>query len=216
MYFHFIVEDASTEVLLHKLMEKLLSDALKNQWRVHSYRGLGNFPKKDGVNAKTGKLLNNLRVVLPGVSETLKKMPMPSVIIIVLDSDKRDPAAFQKGLEDFIKDLKIEVDHVFCLAVQEMESWLRGDKEALAAAYPNAKLDRLKNYEQDGPEANWEKLAELVYKGGIKQLKKDYPGYHGKQKSIWAERIGEHMQPERNQSPSFQHFYEEIRQRISA
>ena len=113
---------------------------------------------------------------------------------------------------------RITVDHVFCIAVEEVEVWLLGDEDAIVKAYPYAKLSALRAYEQDSICGTWEVLADVVYQGGVSQLKKDCTTYFeiGKYKKKWAENIGIHMDVTRNNSPSFQYFMREINKRLSA
>lgn len=105
-------------------------------------------------------------------------------------------------------------DHVFCIAVEEMEAWLLGDREALKTAYPKAKDGVLKSYSQDSICGTWELLADTIYSGGYKALKKHPYNVIGKVKAEWTENIGKYMVPERNISPSFQYFYNEVMCRV--
>ena len=112
----------------------------------------------------------------------------------------------------------VTVDHVFCIAVEEIEAWLLGDESAIVKAYPQAKtkgkLRILHNYEQDSICGTWEVLADVVYPGGLLKLRKsgDNPGML---KSEWAKNIGVHMDLQNNKSPSFQRFLAEIQKRIT-
>ena len=89
----------------------------------------------------------------------------------------------------------ITLDHVFCIAVEELEAWLLRDESAILSAYPKAKLSLLRNYEQDGICGTWEVLADILYKGGRNKLKRNSPYYGeiGKLKSEWARNIGAQM-----------------------
>lgn len=99
-----------------------------------------------------------------------------------------------------------------------MEAWLLGDREALQEAYPCAKMQKLKEYEQDSICGTWEVLADVVYPKGIKQFKKDFSTFMevGRKKSEWAKQIGRYMVPERNASPSFQSFWRELTKRAAS
>ena len=158
--------------------------------------------------------MNDLSTYLRGFNNSLKDLP-GSAVFIVLDNDNNDPAVFRAGLEEVAEDNRITIDYVFCLAVEEMEAWLLGDREALQQAYPAAKMQKLKDYEQDSICGTWEMLADIVYPKGIKQFKKDFPTYMevGQKKSEWAKRIGRYMEPERNISLSFQFFWRELTKR---
>ena len=90
-----------------------------------------------------------------------------ATLIIVLDNDKRDVEQFRQQLKNVAVSNMILCDHVFCIAVKEMEAWLLGDTEAIKAAYPDAKMQYIKRYEQDALGETWEILAVLVYSQGL-------------------------------------------------
>ena len=217
MYFHFLIEDQSSAILIDLLMKKLTPNHPDLIYRCTAFKGLGGFTKKNTVKeTRTGKLLNDLATYPRGFNKSLKDFP--SAIIIVLDNDKNNPEEFREKLESVVQTNEIIVDHVFCIAVEEVEAWLLGDRAALITAYPFAKLQVLNSYEQDSICGTREVLADAVYSGGLVKLKRDCPTYRevGACKCEWARKIGVHMEPEKNQSPSFQRFLFEIRKRISA
>lgn len=217
MYFHFLIEDQSSAILIELLMEKITSKRPDLTYRCTAFRGLGGFTQKNTVKeTKTGKLLNDLATYLRGFNKSLSNFP--SVVVVVLDNDKNNTEKFQATLESVAQANNITVDHVFCIAVEEVEAWLLGDRAALITAYPFAKLQVLNSYEQDSICGTWEVLADAVYSGGLVKLKRDCPTYRevGACKCEWARKIGVYMEPEKNQSPSFQRFLFEIRKRISA
>lgn len=188
MFVYFLLEDMSSEVLIDILMENVSLRYSGVSYKCRSFKGLGGFTKKNTVKeTRTGKLLNDLSTYLRGFNNSLKDLP-GSAVFIVLDNDNNDPAVFRAGLEEVAEDNHITIDYVFCLAVEEMEAWLLGDREALQQAYPAAKMQKLKDYEQDSICGTWEMLADIVYPKGIKQFKKDFPTYMevGQKKSEWA------------------------------
>ena len=219
MYFQFLIEDKSGMILVENLMTKLGVDNVSNSYSCKYFHGIGGFSKKNTVKEiKTGKLLNDLIIYLKGFDKSLRNMKNDAAIFVVLDNDTRDTIEFQKELEEVAKKCDMNVDHVFCIAVEEMEAWLLGDQAAICEAYPMAKLNVLKRYEQDSICGTWETLADVVYDGGVKKLRKDCPTYYelGRQKCEWAEKIGKLMDVGNNKSPSFQCFVNEVRKRLSA
>lgn len=112
----------------------------------------------------------------------------------------------------------VTIDHVFCIAVEEMEAWLLGDESAVIAAYPRARISVLRSYVQDSICGTWEKLADVIYPGGLARLMKECSSYMeiGSQKCEWARNIGEYMDLDNNSSPSFNYFMSEIRKRLCA
>ena len=221
MYFQFLIEDRSTEILVNHVMDKLKDQYTGNDifWNVKSFSGIGHLQKKGNVmQQKTGKLLNNLPRYMRGIGKALQKMPN-AALIVVLDNDKRDIQQFRQELEDTAVSNMILCDYAFCVAIKELEAWLLGDTEAIRAAYPNAKMQYIKKYEQDAICETWEVLADMVYPKGLTELRKKAGNAYaeiGKAKCEWADRIGRHIHLHENNSPSYQHFINELEKRIVA
>ena len=221
MYFQFLIEDRSTEILVNHVMDKLKDQYTGNDifWNVKSFSGIGHLQKKGNVmQQKTGKLLNNLPRYMRGIGKALQKMPN-AALIVVLDNDKRDIQQFRQELEDTAVSNMILCDYVFCVATKEIEAWLLGDTEAIRAAYPNAKMQYIKMYEQDAICETWEVLADMVYPKGLTELRKKAGNAYteiGKAKCEWADRIGRHIHLHENNSPSYQYFINELEKRIVA
>ncbi len=218
MFFQFLVEDASGKVLIEKVMEKILVNNPNVYYSCNSFGGLGGF-KKDGSlkEAKNGKLLNELPALLRAFDRSLRTMDGGAAAIIVVDNDDRDTATFQTQLEDIARENRIVLDHVFCIAVEEIEAWLLGDVSAVERAYPHAKLQKLQAYRQDSICGTWEVLADVVYPGGCAKLKKANADYAavGKWKRECAARIGAYLDLSCNKSPSFQLFLHALESRLS-
>jgi len=215
MHFQFLIEDASGEILIRQVMYKIQSLYPDISCDYKAFHGIGGYSKTGSVNKqKTGKLLNDLSIYLSGFNKSLSVYN--SAIFVVLDNDKRDPQDFKNSLESIAIAQNITIDHVFCLAIEEMEAWLLGDIQALLEAYPSAKSNILHDYVQDSLCGTWELLANAIYTGGYTRLKKDFPSYSGigKIKCEWAERIGQNMDIYHNLSPSFNFFINEVMKRI--
>ena len=56
----------------------------------------------------------------------------------------------------------------------------------------------------------WELLADAVYGGGAEALKRAGWQAVGREKEAWAQHIAPHVDVERNASPSFQYFREQV------
>ncbi len=218
MHLHFMTEDPSGEKLVECIAQKLFALQPSFTYEIKGYHGLGGFTRKNTIKeTRTGKLLNDLATVLDGLNKKYAGVPnYPFAVIVVVDNDDRDTEQFREELEAVAKGKNISIDHAFCIAVEEMEAWLLGDKNAVKAAYPHAKTDVLNDYEQDSICGTWEVLANAIYQGGMKKLKKESHHEIGNLKCEWAEKIGEHMEIEQNESPSFQFFISEFRKRIEA
>lgn len=215
MHFQFLIEDQSSAVLIEIIMEKISSKNEGITFNCKFFKGIGGFTKKNTVKeTKSGKLLNDLATYLRGFNKSLQNIP--AVIIVVLDNDTRNTKAFLAELTRVAQQNMIYMDHVFCIAVEEVEAWLLGDEEAVVSAYPKARLQQLHSYVQDSICGTWEVLADVVYPGGVSKLKKDCPTYieKGKCKSEWARKIGAYMDITHNNSPSFNYFIAEINKRL--
>lgn len=221
MYFQFLIEDESTEILIGHIMRKIRERYHKKEiyYDSKSFHGIGHLKNTGNLlERKTGNLLNDLRMYLKAFDRKLSGMKNVA-IVVVLDNDMRDMETFRKELETLAVENMVFTDHVFCIAVKEMEAWLLGDIDAIESAYPNVRKSALKNYTQDGLEDTWEVLANAVYKNGLKGLRKkasDSYSEIGRAKAEWADRIGAYMSLEQNVSPSFRYFITNIKNRIDA
>lgn len=216
MHFQFLIEDQSGAALIEILMQRISLINGSITYNCKPFKGLGGFTKKNTVKeTKSGKLLNDLATYLRGFNKSLQYIP--AVIFVVLDNDTRNTDEFLAELNQVAQQNMIAVDHVFCIAIEEVEAWMLGDETAILAAYPLAKIQQLHSYVQDSICGTWEVLADVVYPGGVSKLKKECPTYIeiGKCKSEWAQKIGSHMNLEHNNSPSFNYFITEVTKRLS-
>jgi hypothetical protein len=154
---------------------------------------------------------------LKGFDKSLRDID--AAIFIVLDNDSRDKTCFQQMLSELATAALIEIDHVFCVAVEEVEAWLLGDQNAIETAYPQIRdriRKRLSEYTQDSICGTWEVLADMLYDGGINKFKRDNPSYIdiGRHKCNWSDTIGRAMDIRNNQSPSFCYFVSQLDMRI--
>ena len=215
MYYQFLIEDQSGASLIEAVMEKVKQSQSDITYKIKSFKGIGGFTKKNTVKeTKTGKLLNDLATYLRGFNRSLQNIP--AVIVVVIDNDDNDPIQYKRTLETVANQNMIRVDHVFCLAIEEIEAWLLGDEDAIVAAYPQAKLPVLHSYIQDSICGTWETLADVVYKGGQQIMRKQHYSERGRIKYEWAKKIGAHLDLSHNQSPSFNAFLSEIYKRTDA
>lgn len=207
MYFQFLIEDQSTEILVRHVMQKLQTKYFNKNicFDTKSFKGIGHLPTKGNLmDRKNGNLLNNLPIYLRGFDKVLSNMEH-AAIIVILDNDQRDYISFQKSLNQTAENLNMVTDYAFCIAVKEMEAWLLGDEIAILNAYPEAKRKYIKNYTQDAIGDTWEVLANMAYPGGAAKLNKISKNCYnetGKAKCEWADKIGEQLVLERNSSPS--------------
>lgn len=215
MHFQCLIEDLSGRILVEHVMDKLKKEGYEFTVDSKAFQGIGGFKSTGKAKEiKTNKLLNDLLIFLKGFDKYF--LGYDACIVVVLDNDERDIEEFQEQLNRQAVYAMISVDHVFCVAIEEMEAWLLGDREALFQAYPKARESKYKEYRQDSICGTWECLADVVYKGGLKKFKKDCPTYReiGKCKAEWARAIGQYMNLDANASPSFNRFVSELRSRL--
>ncbi len=221
-FFRFLVEGRSDEKLICILMDKIQEEYVQDPpvFKCTRFNGSGTLKKQGGKSngqKKRGCLLNDLPQQLRGLNRDPANINHASIIIVV-DSDENDIEQFRQALEEIGRTNAPNLDCVYAIAVQEIEAWLLGDKDAIYRAYPSAKKSILNKYASQNEVLNgtWETLADVVYKGGNKKLRQS-PSYYeiGKQKSEWAERIGREMNLNANVSPSFNRFLNSIRERLN-
>lgn len=215
MYFQFLVEDSSSADLIDILMQNHVAHTEGFSYNIKRFHGIGGFRKrKTPKEIKTGKLLNDLEIYLPGFDKSMRGIS--AALFIILDNDDKDTELFRRELEVVAKKKNISIDYIFCIAVEEVEAWLLGDRDALFQAYPNANKRNLSIYHQDSICGTWERLAEVVRPGWLKKIRKENMPYSeiGMEKSKWAREIGSYMRPENNSSPSFQYFWGAVQKRL--
>lgn len=208
MHYDFLIEDASGARMLEHLAPKLLSN--DDTFHIHAYRGIGRIPKdlKPNADPKLRILLAQLPRLLNGFGETYRGRgdDYPCALIIICDSDTRDPIRFHTELMGILDHCIGPSRLKFCLATEEGEAWLLGDRDAIKSAYPKAKDSVLDAYQQDSVCGTWERLADAIFIGGSNTLKKKSWREIGKEKFEWAQNISPHLVPDRNKSPSFHAF----------
>lgn len=209
MHFIFLVEDKSGERMLELLLPRSIK--IPNSFEVHSYKGVGHIPKnlKASSNSRKTTLLGKLPSLLKGFEATFQDVEY--AIFVVCDLDDNDLQDFKGELIKFANSSVSSSNKVcFCFAIEEMEAWLLGDIEAIRKAYPNAKMSVLSSYTNDSICNTWECLADAIYKGGSKELKKkDYYSI-GAEKISWATNICPYMDIDNNSSDSFNYLQGKI------
>lgn len=209
MHIEFLIEDVSGRIMLEHLVKKVLP----SDWtcRITAYRGVGVIPVKgrysdpDVIAART--LLDNLPRLLEGYGRAYGSDNDQVAVVIICDLDRKELSFFRNQLNSLLALAPHHLRHsYFCLAIEEGEAWLLGDKSAVESAYPRAKRAVLNKYKYDSICGTWELLADAVLSGGSKALLNG--GYQaiGKAKCEWAERISPVLRIHANQSPSFQVF----------
>jgi len=214
MHIEILVEDASGGKLLEALLPKLLGPTGDpHTWRIKAYKGIGRIPKNlQAVSDVANRiLLDQLPRLLRGYGKT----PTIDAVLVVLDSDNRDCTEFLAELKALTASCHPVPNTLFRIAIEEMEAWYFGDRQALLEAYPQAKVEVLARYQQDRVCGTWELLADAIFPGGSAALMKAGWPLPGQVKYEWAEKIGPLLDLDRNLSPSFGKLREGLRRLVS-
>jgi hypothetical protein len=209
MHFEILIEDVSGKKLLDILVPKIISSP--HTFRTHPYKGIGTIPKNlhKLPDPKKKTLLDKLPAILRAHGKG--STPNDLTVIVVVDCDTRDCMTFKQELTNVLESCNPKPAAFFRIAIEEIEAWLLGDKNAIEKAYPRMNQHEYAEYKQDKPIGTWEKLADITLSSGVaKSLKKaPYPEI-GKQKIEWAQRIGACMDINNNASPSFNCFKKKL------
>ena len=100
---------------------------------------------------------------------------------------------FKKEMLDLLATCCPKPIALFRIAIEEMEAWYLGDRNALIKAYPRGKTVVLDRYVQDSICGTWEIFADAIYPGGSKKLKDEGWPAPGRAKCEWATKIARHM-----------------------
>lgn len=211
MHIEVLVEDSSGAKLVATLLPRIIGlEGDPHTWRIHPYKGIGHLPK--GLATKTDPAKRAMLDQLPRLLNGYGKTPGIDAVVVVLDADNRNCQSFLAEMKAVLKKCDPAPKTLFQLAVEEIEAWLLGDRQALMTAYPKAKKEVLANYEQDSICGTWELMADAIYPGGQAAIQKMGWPLPGQVKHLWVEKITPHMDVEHNASPSFCKFRDEIRQ----
>ena len=207
MHFEILVEDASGELLLGSLLPNILGkNGDSHTWRMHAYKGIGRIPRD--LRGKTDPWKRIILDQLPRILAGYGRSPhgTDSAVVVVVDLDDRDCIGFKQELLQIQKQCHPRPKVLFRLAIEEMEAWLLGDRNAIVKAFPRAKTHALHSYRQDSICGTWETLADALFPGGSLALKAEgYPRI-GEEKCKWAILIGPHLDVESNLSTSLRVF----------
>ena len=216
MHFEVLVEDESGRIAVDILLEKILGvNGSEHSWNLHPYKGSGHIPKDlRGVTDPAKRiLLDRLPKLLRGYAKSLGDW---GAVVVVVDLDDRDCMAFKRELIAVLNACSPRPKTLFRIAIEEIEAWLLGDRDAVKAAYPRAKDPVLDDYRQDSICGTWEVLADAVHAGGSAALVRAGHPETGQTKCEWARNIAPRMDPDRNRSPSFRTFRDGLRRLAGA
>jgi hypothetical protein len=215
MHIEILTEDSSGRRLLEHLVPKLIGPhGEPHSWRLHAYRGIGRIPS--GLSASSDPSRRILLDQLPRLLRGYVKTPGIDAVVVALDADDRDCGAFLAEPRSLAVSWAAAHLTLFRLAIEEMEAWYLGDRNALQRAYPKARLRALDHYVQDSVCGTWELVADAIHPGGSRAIRQAKWSSTGQIKHEWAGRIGPLLDPETNLSPSFGKLRDGIRRLTGA
>lgn len=200
-------EDRSGGLVLQRLTECIIRRHTKDyNCYLRPHRGCGYFPNQPEI--KPVPYASGLLELLPAKLRAYDHVYAGTATIIVacIDSDSHDPGELFNKMKAYCRTYGPGIRTIIAISVEEMESWMLADREAIAMAYPEADMDILDAYEQDSICGTWEVLCDVVLGEQSARIKKiGYPAV-GQYKATWAEKISPYMLPEKNVSPSFKKY----------
>lgn len=140
MYIQFLADDSSEAALLQHIVPRLLGATIS--YVIKSYKGVGRLPA--GLNPTTDPrkrlLLDQLPRLVQGYGKAFSSYPPADrpTLVIVCDLDNRCMKEFCRDLLDCIELCSEKPNTILYFAVEEMEAWILGDKQAVTCAYPRA------------------------------------------------------------------------------
>jgi len=194
MHIEFLVEDLSTQEACTMFLPSLLPSG--TEYEIRSFRG-----KQDLLS----KLPDRLKAYRSWIPESWR-------IVVLIDLDNDNCQDLKSKLEDMSQQAGF-ITKTTCIQgqafqvlnrimIEELEAWFFGDIEAICKAYAGTRSSLAQKARYRNPDAiqggTWEALQRELqraghFKGGLDKVKA-------------AREIAQFMNPEINQSPSFQTF----------
>lgn len=215
MRIELLVEGQTDKVAIGLLLPKIIGAyGNPHKWQIHKHRGIGKLLDNPltSPSAKDPTLLHNLPSKLRAYG---KENDANLAIVVLVDLDDRtDCVAFKASMVALLKHCKPQPRVIFRIAIEELEAWYLGDRDAVLKTYPSADCREFDSYNQDDQCGTWEKMADVVYPGGrhaLKRARRDLD-----EKRVWAKNIVPNMKIENNKSKSFQVFVDGVRALVSS
>ena len=208
MIIEVLSEDKSSVPVLSHIIYELLPayQNLIKKVNIFPHRGKGNLPAD--INQKPKAFASSLLDLLPAKIRAYHKVysDQEIILVIVLDADNDDSGEIYRNVEYVIRTEAPNKFFVIGIPIEETESWLLGDRNALLTAYPDARTAILDNYQQDSICGTWELLARVIMGSQAENLIRiGYPAV-GVYKHLWAENISRNMKIANNKSASYHDF----------
>jgi hypothetical protein len=200
-----LLEGASDVPAVHEILSRRFGLTEGEHFRLYPHNGKGALPKdllSPPPSHRRG-LLDQLPAKLRGLSY----LGDEACVVVVVDADEQDCEGLLSQLNEMLGRLhKRPARVLFRIAIEETESWFIADPEAVASAYPKARVSRLKRIRPDAVVGAWEQLAAAL---GFTERE-----VSGATKVRWAEQIAPHLNLSEPRSPSLGKFLQGIERSI--
>ena len=212
MHFEILVEGQAELTALSILMPKIIGVyGEPHTWKIHKHRGIGRLPDNPLTqpNPRDTTLLHQL----PAKLRAYSKAPNSNrAIVVLLDLDNEDIDQFSEQLLQLLEWCESDFKADFEFAIEELEAWFLGDRQALIQFNPKIKTEVLDEYVQDSICGTWEMLARADDPSILKHSKRGHQSLDKKKE--WSKKIPPLMDVEANLSPSFNHFINSLRHHV--
>ena len=197
MHLEFLLEERSAEVALKAILPKIVSSDVSR--RFHVFQGKHNLLKQ------LPRRLKSYRLKIPGDWR----------IVVLIDEDRENCHLLKSKLEQIARDegfvtksgvvKNLDFQIVNRLAIEELEAWFFGDPKAVRKAFPRV----LKTFEHQAKYRNPDAIVGGTHEALGRLLKRHYR--KGLTKTVVAQKIASHMEPNCNTSTGFQVFVEGLK-----
>ena len=201
IFLEVLVEGSSDVPAVKEILQRKFGLVENEGFRVHAHRGKGSIPAHP--NLQPDKTRQGLLDQLPAKLRGYSGLPPGYCLVVLVDADNEDCRDLKQRLVVLYQNSLRKPNCVlFRIAVEETESWFLADPDAIKAAYPRARLNRLPDGPPDSVVGAWEKLADVL---ALRPVECD-----GSDKKEWASKIVPFVDLENPKSPSLRAFVEGI------
>lgn len=196
-----LVEGASDVPTVREILVRKFGLVEGESFRLYPHQGKGRLPSN--VLSPPAPHLRGLLDQLPAKLRGFSHLGEEACVLVLVDSDDQSCVDLLSQLKDMLSRLPRRPAKVlFRIAVEEIESWFIADSAAVVAAFPKAKVSRLRKLAPDAAVGAWEQLAIAL---GVPQR-----DVTGSTKAWWAESISPHLDLTDPHSPSLRKFLEGV------
>lgn len=200
-YFHVLVEGHADLPVVQEILQRRFGLVANKDFQVHPHRGKGKLPIYP--NNPPAPQLQGLLDLLPAKLRAWVDLPAEHVVVVLVDADQDNCVELKARLVAMYEGLQKKAGTVlFRIAVEEAESWLIADSQAVRTAYPRAKIQKIATLSPDSVVGAWECLAEAI---GRKPRDCNPADKHE-----WAKIIMPHVNLDNPKSPSLRAFVDGI------